>query len=112
MALALICEQPETPVDWRAWSFAHMAHHRDVFRAIYQRDSVSLTLYLLDPIIEDNLGNWLYQHQTMHQQMDALLGIAGYDLLGLDWEDPDALAEWISLNGDEHYQAAAILGVA
>lgn len=70
-----------------------------------------LTEYQLDPVDAGNLGLWLYQHQVMHQQMDLILGIAGQDLLGLDWDDPDQRSLWITLNADEHIQASARLGL-
>lgn len=99
-----------------------MANHLDIIRRIYEITTpvppattpapTQLNPYPLDPIIPENIGNWLYWHAVMHAQMDTVLGIAGYDLLGLDWNDPAGLAEWISFNSDEHVQASRILGIA
>lgn len=74
--------------------------------------TAALTEYPLYPLDLNYLGLWLYQHQVMHSQMDAILGIAGYNLLELDWTDPDQLNDWISFNVDEHIQACRILGIA
>lgn len=121
MALAQISEVPQTPADLQRWSFAHNANHLDIIRRIYETTQpvppsttppINLQPYPLDPIIPENMANWLYWHSTMHAQMDLVLGIAGYDLLGLDWTDPDGVAEWISQNSDEHVQASKLLGIA
>lgn len=72
---------------------------------------VDLQQFILDPMNPNNLGLWLYWHQLMHAQADALLGIEGYDLLGLDWDDPQQFSEWLRLNGDEHTRICALLGV-
>lgn len=70
-----------------------------------------LTEYPLDPIDLANFDLWLYHHQVMHSQMDAVLGIAGYNLLELDWNDPDQLQSWIAYNLNEHVQASQELGL-
>jgi hypothetical protein len=59
----------------------------------------------------DDLGMWNYQHQVMHNQLNAALGTQGFDLLELDWQDPDQFTEWLRLNGDEHTRLSAALGV-
>jgi hypothetical protein len=110
-SLAAIYEQPESKEDWIYWSFQHQAHHRDIIRVIFERNQVTLSLFLLDPMDPDNMDRWLYWHQVMHQEMDAVLNIKGYNLLDLDWRDEGQLAQWINFNGDEHYQASTILGV-
>jgi hypothetical protein len=112
MALAELTVVPQTPDDVKNWSFSHMANHLDIIRRIQEVNKISLNAFPLDPIDPGNLGQWLYQHAVMHAQMDLVLGIAGYDLLDLDWRDPDQLAEWIGFNADEHVQAGRILGIA
>jgi hypothetical protein len=122
MPLSEIVQTPLTPDEVKRWSFAHMANHRDIIRRIYETTTpvppattpppISLNPYPLDPIDPDNLGIWLYNHSIMHVQMDVVLGIAGYDLLDLDWRDPDQLREWISFNSNEHVIASRLLGIA
>ena len=94
-----------------SWAFAHAAHHRDINRTISLATGTQLPEYVLDPFDTDNAGVWLYQHQLMHQNQDAALGIAGYDLLDVQWEDAGQLAGWILLNANEHMQAADILRI-
>lgn len=114
MALANLYNVPTTKEQLDNWSFAHMAHHRDIVRVIYQVIALALPEYALDPVVPNEAGtesDWERLHQTMHTQMDVVLGIAPYNLLGLDWNDENKLSAWIQLNADEHRQAAQILGL-
>lgn len=114
MAIANLFNVPTTPDQLSNWAFAHMSHHRDIIRVIYQAIGLALPEYALDPVVPDEAGeesNWERLHQTMHTQMDVVLGIAPYNLLGLDWHDENKLSAWIALNADEHRQAANILGL-
>lgn len=110
-AVASLYNVPTDDAERVAWSFAHMAHHRDINRAIYELVKIALPEYLIDPININDTGNWQYLHQLMHFNQDALLGISGYDLLEVDWKDLGSLQGWIYLNAQEHYQAAQILGI-
>jgi hypothetical protein len=72
---------------------------------------IQLAQYILDPMDLNNLGFWAYQHQSSHNQLNAVLGTEGYDLLSYDFQDPDELKEFLRLNGDEHQRLSAALGV-
>lgn len=114
MSVAALYNVPTTPEQLNQWAFAHMAHHRDIIRLIYERGSVALPEYALDPISVSGgtaSFDWERLHQTMHAQMDTLLGIAGYNLLGVRWNNENQLAAWIQLNADEHFRAGNILGL-
>jgi hypothetical protein len=109
--LADLYNVPSTDEERALWAFVHMAHHRDINRAIYQLVKVSLVEYPLDPIDVNDTGQWEYQHQLMHDNQNAILGITGNDLTDVNWKDPRLLEGWIFLNRVEHYQASAILGI-
>ena len=105
---------PTTKAELDTWSFVHAAHHRDIIQSIYQLGNVVLVEFPLDPInpaSPDDMEVWSYQHQAMHEAFDQLLGIAGFDLLDVDWSDKNQVAGWIFLNADEHVQAANLLGI-
>ena len=88
------------------------AHHRDCIRAVLQEKNTVLSEYSLDPInLQDGFGIWVYQHQTMHNAMNAVLGTNGFDLSDTNWQDKGEFAAWIQNNENEHYQWATILGV-
>lgn len=102
---------PSSEPEFQHWAFTNMAHHRDIIRIIYELSLIKLDEFVLDPFNPADPGVWLYQHQLMHQQQNEVLGIAGYDLLDVDFKDPNQLAGWIYLHGLEHVQAANILRI-
>lgn len=109
--LANLSNVPSTDEERAQWSFVHMAHHRDINRKIYELVKIALPEYIIDPIDPNSTGQWEYLHQTMHDNQNQLLGIVGQDLTGVNWKDLRVLSGWIFLNNNEHYQAAAILGI-
>lgn len=109
--VAALYNVPSTQAELDDWAFAHAAHHRDINRRIYQLRGQQLPEFILDPFDTNDSGTWLYQHQAMHTNQDALLGISGYDLLDIDFRDKNEFAGWIFLNADEHVQAANILEI-
>jgi hypothetical protein len=104
-------EKTDTAADWASFSFSHMAQHRDYIRVIFQRYGVSLPEYVLDPIDPQNMGNWANHHQQMHDQINAILGIPGYNLLIMDFNDKEALETWSDQNQDLHSRTSSILGL-
>ena len=111
MGLASLYNVPSTDNEMDDWAFAHQANHRDINRVISQVFNLQLPEYVLDPINQREIEVWLYQHQLLHQAMDDILGISGYDLLDVNWQDPNDRAGWILLNGTEHRAACDELGL-
>lgn len=109
--LANLYNVPSTDDERAEWSFAHMAHHRDIAQRIYALIKVALPEYILDPINPADTGQWEYQHQLMHDNQNQILGIQGQDLTGVDWKNPNLIAAWVWLQANEHFQAAQILGI-
>lgn len=111
MALANLYTYPINADEMAMWSFANMAGHRDIIRAIADQYGERLDEYVLDPFDRDNVENWTYLHALMHQQMNEVLGIAGYNLNEVDWDDRESLASWWTQHADEHYRASRALGL-
>jgi hypothetical protein len=109
MSVAGIFNVPRTPEELNEWSFAHLANHLDIIRVLYQIFNVALPEYALDPVNPNDSGTWDRQHQQMHNDMNSLLGIAGFNLLGVEWNDENKLSAWIQLNAVEHRTASDIL---
>ena len=109
--LADLYNVPTNDTERAFWSFAHMAHHRDINAKIYLLVKIALPEYILDPIDPTDTGQWEYQHQIMHDNQNQLLGIQGQDLTGINWNDQRLLTAWIFLNQSEHYQASNILEI-
>lgn len=107
--LAVLYETPLEDAQLVTWAGVHMAHHRDIIRRIFEVYEVQLSEFPLDPINPSDMEGWLWKHQQMHAEMAAQLGIQGFDLTDVDWEDDEDLHNWINLNAQEHYQAGQIL---
>lgn len=112
MALAALYNVPGSPEELAQWSFAHAAHHHDLMAAVAQKFGLYSPEYVLDPFNPKDNGTWLYQHQAMHDTLDSQIGLAGFDLTDVEWQDRGQLSGWIFLNAVEHYNASLILGVA
>lgn len=110
-SIASLANVPSTYEELMQWSFAHAAAHRDINRTIQEQIGPILVDYVLDPIDINNAQLWLAQHQTMHLNQDAFLGISGFDLSEVDFNDVNSLAGWIFPHFLEHQQAAQILGI-
>lgn len=99
------------PESLATWGFVHAAHHRDIIRRIYELALLALPEYILDPINPNDMETWTYQHQQMHNDMDTILGISGFNLDDVDWKNKGQLSSWVALHAAEHLQAANILGI-
>lgn len=111
MGLAAIFNVPADQNSTDEWAFSHMAHHRDINRAIFEKFGVEVPEFDLDPFNPNDTGTFGYQHQQMHNIQNAILGISGNDLVDVSWQDEEQRSQWIDLNAREHLQANAILGV-
>ena len=111
MGLASIENVPSSNESLAEWSFAHMAHHRDVARVIYEKYSLAIPEYVIDPLNVNDLGLFGFQHQTLHNDVNFVLGVSGNDLSEINWSDPGEREGWIFLNFTEHQAWANILGV-
>lgn len=114
MTIAALLNLPSGPTELMQWSFCHAASHADIVRVIFQNSGTNLSSFVLDPFNPYNgaeLEAWLANHQIMHNQMDAKLGISGYDLSEVDWNDQIGLTEWIQFNFNEHLQVSTALGI-
>jgi hypothetical protein len=111
MSLAGLYNIPETETQLAEWSFINAAAHADINRVILQRFNVIIPSFVLDPIDPRNMQAWLYQHQQMHSDMDFVLGIQGFDLTDVNWQDQSQFAGWIQSHAAEHMQAGQILNL-
>lgn len=111
MAVADLFNIPSTDEEMAKWSFIHMAHHREVNFAIQQKYGIDLPEYPLDPVSLDDAQSFLNQHQEMHNNSDAILGVAGFNLSEVDWNDPGKRAGWIYLNAILHVAEGSALEI-
>lgn len=115
MTLATLFNIPSDPFAFQQFSFSNAEHHVLIANAIQTLYNQATPAYILDPIpvldSQGGAGVWLYNHQAVHNFQNAVLGIAGNDLTGVDWQKPDEVADWINLHAEEHRTAATRLGI-
>ena len=102
---------PSIQEELHTWSFIHASHHRDINRLLYQLLGETVAEFIIDPFNPADSGDWLNNHQAMHTQIDAHIGISGYNLLAVDMTDENQFGGWVFLNADEHFKIANILGI-
>lgn len=114
MSLAALWNIPSTEDQLAQWSFVNAAAHADIIRVVFQTTGRQLDGFVLDPFNPQDQASfqtWLYQHQAMHAEMDAILGITSYDLTEVDFTNQGVLAGWIQSHAIEHQQAGQILNL-
>lgn len=109
--IAGIANIPTTEQELLLWATNHATHHVNINQAIFRLTDINLPNFILDPINPDDIGVWEAQHQIEHNNMDAILGITGFDLSEVDFKKTEYLAGWIQLNFNEHYIASNLLGI-
>ncbi len=108
--LAAVFNIPTDPITLARFAFHNRDQHELAVRAIKSRTGLSLPLYPIDPILESDFPAWLYTHQSMHNSVNAFLGLQGNDLSDMDPRKIDQLTYWIQLHGNEHTAWSNILG--
>lgn len=73
--------------------------------------ALALTVYILDPIPDFDLQNWLRRHQQSHNDVNSALGVQGTDLTDVDFEKQDEREAWAELHAAEHVQWQEITGI-
>ena len=111
MAIANLANVPGNPAEMAAWSFAHMAHHRDMISAVRIKYAIELPEYALDLVNLNDPGPFEDNHQLMHNDLDAILGTYNYDLTSVDLTNVEQRASWVYLNFQSHQAEGAALGV-
>jgi hypothetical protein len=103
---------PQTDADVQRLGFFNRDHHVQVSDWIMANHGLAVERYVLYPMPPmDALGTWLINHQSWHAQIDAILGVSGYNLLDVDVQNRDALQAFLFLHGEEHRQWERITGV-
>lgn len=111
MGLATLYNIPSTLNEMNIFSFNNLAEHMKIASAISSKYNISVPVFVLDPIPLQDMGVWLAQHQSLHNIMNEVLGTASNDLEDVDFRNKDQLSEWIWLHAQEHFAAAATLGL-
>jgi hypothetical protein len=109
MSLSQIEDTPQTLTDKAWFDFNHQDLHRRIIDYLVPI-TTNLDSWVMDPFDWRNQTAVL-QHQTMHAELDAVLGTPSYDMTTLNVDDPDSLSNWITNNFTSHQNYAALTGV-
>ena len=111
MSIANIFNNSETPLELAQWSTLHMILHRNLNLAVLHQHNILLPEFVLDPFDPLAPGVWLLNHQTMHDNIDNIIGLPSYNLLDLNWADPEARQDWLDTHALQMQQETNVLGV-
>jgi hypothetical protein len=111
MSIAGLYQIPRTPQEVSQWVFDNATDHLLIINAIQAQKKQLLTNYVLDPLPQVDIPNWLWRHQTMHADFDGVLGVGGNDFSSLDFNDPVAVQYLVQLHFNEHLAAHTALGI-
>lgn len=113
MTLAALYNVPnfkdQRQVSW--FSFNNADGHFQIVRQISLQKTIALQTYELDPLPVNDIQNWLLRHQTMHDDMNAALQLAGQDLSILDINSEKEVTAWVFLHAYEHRAANQALNI-
>lgn len=109
MPLADIETPPQTDADKAAFDFAHQDIHRKLITYLQPISDAQLDAWVLDPL-DVASETTVYQHQAMHDQLDALLGTPNYNMTTLNWKDQGSRAAWVNDNYQAHLNYSQIVG--
>lgn len=113
MSLADLQYPAPTEQGLAEWLHAHVRHHEAIIGALRDNRGISLELlpiFPLDPSNKDQIAVWNRSHQTMHNQMNQALGIAGTDLTALDPTDQKKMDDFLFGHLQQHRDAAQLSG--
>ncbi len=101
---------PEAETAFATFSFENARHHEVIASWIVAQGGQGSPGYVLDPLPNFALNEWLIRHQAVHNVMNAALGLLGNDLTVVDFKNKEQLASWIELHAGEHRSAAQVSG--
>lgn len=104
MSIADVFNIPSNDDELNRWSVLHMILHRSENEAVFRQHNILLTEFVLDPIDTREDSGWFQNHQTMHDNIDQVIGVAQFNLLDVNWKDPAQRAGWFQSHAQLHRQ--------
>lgn len=109
--LAALYNVPIDPADLQRFSFHNQDEHILAAEALFRQRGARVQQFVLDPIPANNFSFWLYQHQSSHNEINALLETGGNDLSTLNPDNREELEAWIEIHAAEHAEWCRLLGI-
>lgn len=102
---------PTNPREWLQWGLHHRISHDNIVQAVNKQKKLQLQTYLLDPIPDNAIADWLTRNQAAHTDMNGALKLQGVDLEAVDLRDEKQKVAWIWTHFQEHQAAQQALGI-
>lgn len=112
MSVADIFNIPGDAAQLASWAMLHMIWHRSCNVEIFRQHNIILPEFILAPINTEAADGFLENHQTMHNNLDAILGVSSYDLMNVAWNDENQRIGWFQAHAQLTRQEANKLGIA
>lgn len=111
MSLDNLQSVPQNENEWSVYTFALRVELQKIRTAIEAQKGITLTEWVVDPInpafVKDFAGNV----NRMEQDISEILGTASQDLSNIDFENKEALSEWVNTNYEQIYNAESALRI-
>ena len=111
MTLADLANTPLSRNDMNSWSFAHSDLCQRTITQLNGQGN-NLVMQQIDPVPLFDVNNFTLRVQTVHNSINAVLGVTGFDLLDLNVKDPESIRSWTFNVFSECQQWTAKTGLA
>ena len=108
---ARLLDPPRDDLEWQRWGFDHQASHDAIRAAIQAIGGPALAPQVVYPIALGSMRVFLAANQTLHIQMNAVLGQQSSDLEDVDLRDDKQREAWVNVHYAEHFNAEQALGI-
>lgn len=72
---------------------------------------INLTNYIIYPIDQKHLSDFLEANQSLHSDMNGILGLQSSDLQDVDFQNENQKIAWFYTHYQEHFSAERELGI-
>ena len=110
----MLADLANPPLDQNGMNTYSFAHSDLCLRTIdyLNNNGADIEMQNLDPVALFDVQNFLLRLQTVHDFINGVLGIEGFNLLGLNINDPQSIQEWAFNVFSEGQQGEAQTGIA
>lgn len=106
-----IINVPKNDQEWEIWTFAHKDSHDKIRKAIQTKTGINLSNFIIYPIDKNHIQDFLQNNQSLHVDMDGILGIQSSDLQDVDFKKENEKIAWFYSHYLEHQSAELALGI-
>lgn len=97
---------------WLSFGSVHQLDHFGLVRQVLDKRQILLGMLPIDPVPVDNpsaMLTWFQHHQALHNALNGAVGLGGFDLSFVDFNDQSRASHWIQDHAIEHMRISAFL---